>query len=373
MDKNPRLSGKKPLVIHVVTSLDFGGVERHMEVIGKVLSHARFRYLFVAIGDGGAAEKKLQALDADLLCLGKKTKIASPGAIYALLKLFRRERPVVVHTHGAEANFHGLLAARVANVSVRIGEEIGIPSHSELARRVFRYVYSTAHCVIGISQAVTDWLIESGEANSENAIRIYNPVDLPEPRLKRDLSDEVFQIGFVGRLEPVKNPKVLLEVLGILQSKGISAELWLIGDGSERDLIETYIHEHGLENRVHLLGYQDDPSKFIRRCHVYIQPSLSEGFGLAIVEAMGCGLPVIATATGGVPEIVQDGITGWIIENHDVETITTALLKAWQLGSDQLLEMGKRARGSVANRFEPINYLAQLETLYSNMGNQIDQ
>lgn len=83
-----------------------------------------------------------------------------------------------------------------------------------------------------------------------------------------------------------------------------------------------------------------------------------------MVEAMGCALPVIVTATGGVSEIVQDGVTGWIVEKPDTVSIADALLKAWRIGSDQLFEMGKRARRSVENRFEPVNYLEQLERLY---------
>ncbi|MCI5149053.1 MAG: glycosyltransferase [Candidatus Electrothrix sp. MAN1_4] len=351
------------LVIHVVTSLDFGGVERHMEIIGHMLAHAQFRILFVAIGDGGAAEKKLRNLGANVVYLGQKTKIPSLGALYALLKLFWREKPVVVHTHGAEANFHGLLAARAIHIPVRIGEEIGIPNHSKFAKRIFRYVYSTAHRVIGVSQAVTDWLVESGEVNEKKTVCILNPVQLSGLR-SRKRNDTVFRIGFVGRLEPVKNPKVLLDVFNVLLNKGIPAELWLIGDGTECAAIENRIHKLELQEKIHLLGYRNNPSFFLHQCDIYIQPSLSEGFGLAIVEAMGCGLSVIGTATGGIPEIVRDGVTGWIVEEPNIESLVDALLKAYQLGSDQLFEMGKKAHRSVENRFDPITYLEQLEKLY---------
>lgn len=358
---------KKPLVIHVVTSLDFGGVERHMEIIGHTLAHAQFRVLFVAIGHGGAAEKRLRDFGADVLCLGKKPKIPSLGELYALLKVFWREKPTVVHTHGAEANFHGLLAAKIAQVPVRIGEEIGIPDHSKRTQCVFRYVYNTAHRVIGISQAVTDWLVENGEVSHKKAVRIFNPVQLPALQVRKIQKNNIFRVGFVGRLEPIKNPKILLEVLKILLSKNVPAELWLIGDGTERAAIESRVYELELQEQVHLFGYQNNPSSFLCRCDVYVQPSLSEGFGLAVVEAMGCGLPVIATATGGVPEIVQDGVTGWIVKKPDAISLADALLKAWRLGSDRLFEIGKKARQSVENRFDPIAYLEQLENLYIDL------
>lgn len=352
------------LVIHVVTSLDFGGVERHMEVIAGVLDHAQLRHMFVALGSGGAVESKLRSLGADVRCLGQKTSIPSLSALQALLRLFRRERPLAVHTHGAEANFHGLLAAWIAGVPARIGEEIGIPSHSTLARQIFRLVYKTAHRVIGISQSVTDWLVTSGEVSRNRAMRIYNPVQLPALNEHAPLASDVFRIGFVGRLEAVKNPLGLLDAFGTLADSGVACELWFIGDGSERAELQQRISKRGLTKKVKLFGYQSDPAPLVRQCHVYVQPSLSEGFGLALVEAMGCGLPVIATAVGGAPEIIDHGETGWLLPQASPELIAASLEGAWRLGPEKLREMGLRARKSVEGRFEPARYLAQIETLY---------
>lgn len=356
-----------PLVIHVVTSLDFGGVERHMEVIAGVLEHARLRHVFVALGRGGAVESRLRDLGADVRCLGQKTHIPSLSALRALLRLFLAERPLAVHTHGAEANFHGLLAAWIARVPVRIGEEIGIPSHSALARQIFRLVYKLANRVIGISQSVTDWLIASGEVSQDKAMRIYNPVQLPALNEHAPLAHDVFRIGFVGRLEAVKNPLALLDAFGALADSGVACELWFVGDGSERAELEQRIAQRGQTNKVRLWGYQSDPAPLIKKCHVYVQPSLSEGFGLALVEAMGCGLPVIATAVGGAPEIIDPGKTGWLLSQATPELIAASLKEAWRLGPEKLREMGSRARESVEGRFEPDTYLAQVETLYQQL------
>ena len=356
-----------PLVIHVVTSLDFGGVERHMEVIASVLDHAQQRHMFVALGRGGAVESTLRGLGADVRCLGQQTSIPSLGALKALLRLLRHERPLAIHAHGAEANFHGLLAAWLTRVPVRIGEEIGIPSHSNLARRVFRLVYGTAHRVIGISQSVTDWLVASGEVSQNKAIRIYNPVQLPALNEHIRLAHDVFRIGFVGRLEAVKNPLALLEAFDTLVGSGVPCELWFVGDGSERAVLEQRISERCLAGKVRVFGYQSDPAHLIRQCHVYVQPSLSEGFGLALVEAMGCGLPVISTAVGGAPEIIDHGKTGWLLPQASPELIATSLREAWRLGPEKLREMGLRARKSVEGRFEPVGYLAQIETLYRQL------
>lgn len=361
------VSTGKPLVIHVLTSLDFGGVERHMEVIASVLEHARMRHLFVAIGQGGATEVKLRAMGVEVICLGEKPGIPSFGAFIALWRFFSRERPQFIHTHGAEANFHGLLAAWLARVPVRIGEEIGIPSHGRKARWIFRGVYGTAHRVIGISQAVTQWLIANREAPQHKAVLIYNPVQLPALSQSHTLPYDFFRIGFVGRLEPVKNPLALLDAFGALLSDGHSCELWFIGDGSERDALEQRISERGLAEKVRLFGYQPDPASWVGQCHVYVQPSLSEGFGLALVEAMGCGVPVISTAVGGAPEIIEHGETGWLLPQASSELLAAALKAAQQLGPEKLRQMGLRARKSVEGRFEPVHYLERIEALYEQL------
>jgi glycosyltransferase involved in cell wall biosynthesis len=367
MDGKLPVKAGLPLVIHVLTSLDFGGVERHMEVIAGVLGHAHMRHMFVAIGRGGAGEVKLRTLGANALCLGKRTNIPSFSALRALFTLFLRERPVVVHAHGAEANFHGLLAAWLARVPVRIGEEIGIPSHSPKAKRIFRLVYGAAHRVIGVSRVVTEWLVENREVPVGKALRVDNPVRLPPVRLDGGPKSDFFRIIFVGRLEPVKNPSGLLAGFSRLLAQGISAELWFVGDGSERSALEQSVAELALGEKVRFFGFQKNPENFIHQCHIVAQPSLSEGFSLGLVEAMACGVPVVSTAVGSAPEIVQEGETGWLLSRPDPELIAAALKDAWQLGAETLQEMGLRARASVEGRFEPAHYLDRIEALYREL------
>jgi glycosyltransferase involved in cell wall biosynthesis len=352
------------VVLHIVTSLDFGGIESHMEVIARNLSYAKMRHVFVAIGPGGMTTAKMRIQGVDFLCLGQNIGIPSLSAFGGLIKLFWRERPLVVHTHGAEANFHGLIAAWLARVPVRIGEEVGIPSHSNEAKKVFRLVYSAAHRVIGVSQSVTDWLVSSREVPSCKAVRVYNPVDLPKLDEAVVAPENVFRIGFVGRLEAVKNSLALLNAFIELHDSGTPCELWIVGDGSERVELERRVGEMKLAHKVRFFGYQVDPASFVRQCHVYVQPSLSEGFGLALVEAMGCGVPVIATAVGGAPEIISHGKNGWLLPQASSEAIFITLKGAWALGPKELREIGLRARESVESRFEPINYIERIEALY---------
>lgn len=359
----PALPSFAPRIIHLLTSLNYGGVEKRMEILAEQ-PEAEMQHFFCAIGAGGATERYLKTLGVPVQCLHQPARIPSPAAILALFRLFRRLRPTVVHSHGAEANFHGLIAARLAGVPVRIGEEIGIPSHSGRARWVFRQLYRTAHCVIGMSSAVTGWLVENGEVPIDKAVRVYNPVKLPVACHAQAVTPGTLRIGYVGRLEAVKNPLALVEAAALLLARGVPVELWLIGEGRERERIEAVIHAQGLDERVRLLGYQQTPDEYVRQCHVYVQPSLSEGFSIALVEAMGCGVPVIATAVGSAPEIVDPGNTGWLLPEATPAAIAAALEEAWRLGPQRLRAMGRRARNAVEGRFEPAHYRIRLETLY---------
>lgn len=357
-------------ISNIFTSLDFGGVESHAVTINKNDTD-KTKHSFIAINKGGKAAEVIKDNDGNVTLLEQNASIPSLKAILSLYKNFKVESPDVVHTRGAEANFHGLIAARLAGVPVRIGEEIGIPNHSAKAKMMFKFSYLFANKVIGVSEAVTHWLVESGEVSMNKAVTIYNPVIIPKPRTNDSIRQGKFRICFVGRLEPVKNPLALVDALAIVIDQGIDAELSIVGDGSQKQLLIDRAQELNISDRVALHGFQDKPDYYIRQSHVYVQPSISEGFGLALVEAMGCAVPVIATAVGGAPEIINDGHTGWLIHKTDAKTIAEKLVEVLKMPEDTLIDIGLAGRRSIETRFEPAVYMKELESLYINELNKV--
>ena len=357
-------------VSNIFTSLDFGGVESHAVTINKNDTD-KTKHSFIAINKGGKAAEVIKGNDGNVTLLEKNASIPSLRAILSLYKNFKAENPDVVHTRGAEANFHGLIAARLAGVPVKIGEEIGIPNHSAKAKMIFKFSYLFANKVIGVSEAVTHWLVESGEVSMDKAVTIYNPVIIPKPRTNDSITQDRFRICFVGRLEPVKNPLALVDALAIVIDQDIDAELSIVGDGSQKQLLIDRAQELNISDRVVLHGFQDKPDDYIRQSHVYVQPSISEGFGLALVEAMGCAVPVIATAVGGAPEIINDGHTGWLIHKTDAKTIAEKLVEVLKMPEDMLIDIGFAGRLSIETRFEPAVYMKEIESLYINELNKV--
>jgi len=357
-------------IVNVFSSLDFGGVESRACIINRYGEN----HSFVAISKGGMAERNIAEYGGDVTILSCSSKICSSSAIFKLYFFFLKAKPDVVHCRGAEANFHGLLAAWLARVPVRIAEEIGIPSHGKTAKIIFGFVYTFAHRIVAISDSVKTWLVKSGEVKEQRVVRIYNPVDLDIVNNEPDIypKSNKFKIGFVGRLEKVKNPLSLIEAVRILNDKGVPIELYLVGDGSLKGACESLVSKLKLNSKVKIIGYSPDPCSYVSRCDLYVQPSLSEGFGLALVEAMGCGVPVLATAVGGAPEIITHNVTGWLVEDSSPSSLANAIYNIW-INREGLAEVGKKGFESVKNRFEPQKYISELDSLYFSILNSDGQ
>ncbi|WP_348678601.1 glycosyltransferase [Alcanivorax profundi] len=355
-------------VIHIFTSLDFGGVETHALTVARNAHCSNNEIYFCALGSGGAVSNELEKLGFPVYCLNCSGKIPDIEVIYNLLGLLARIKPGVVHCHGSEANFHGLISAWLCRVPVRIGEEIGIPRHSRLAKLVFKMVYVFSHRVIGISDAVRDWLVNSSEVPARKAVKIYNPVELIfTERLSSERREyDVFKVGYVGRLEEVKNPLALIRSVALLKEKNVPVKLFVVGDGSQMESCIALCSDLSLIDEVELVGYSNNPRSYVSQCDIYVQPSLSEGFGIALVEAMGCGVPVLATKVGGAPEIIDHGKTGWLVDYSDPVSLCDSLYQIWNQ-RENLTEIGECAKESVRGRFEPENYMVELDNLYSGL------
>jgi glycosyltransferase involved in cell wall biosynthesis len=353
-------------ILHVLTSLKFGGVESQMLLVAKNSSNSVWEHGFCALGESGVLLNNLKTLDAQVHALNCKVKIPSASAILSLWLYFRRVKPTVVHLHGAEANFHGTIAARFAGIPVVIAEEIGIPRHSRRARKVFSWIYRRCDQVVAISQAVKDEIITMGEADSSKITVIYNPFEQQSFRAVPLLNGRLV-LGFVGRLETVKNPIAAVEAIQILRDRGLNPLLRIIGEGSLRGDLERRITDLRLENHVVLCGFHPRPFELLQDCHFYLQPSLTEGFGLAICEAMSAGIPVIASAVGGAPEIIDHGKTGWLLEQPSPENLATTIEKAAKICPKSLASMGQNASAAVNEKFNVTAYLQSCDSLYNHL------
>ena len=349
-------------ILRLTTLLDFGGQEKKYISFTEKPELLKHHYVFAAIGFGGNAEALLRKRGFEVHILNRNFSIRNLSNIWSLYRFIRKVKPDIVHTAAAEANFHGIIAAKIAGVKIIIGEEIGIPNHSSLAQKIFALVYSWAHKVICVSQSVKDQLVKTGEIPAHNGEVIYNPVSVPQKHETE--CPEKFNIVYVGRLEKVKNVESLVRAFSHLRNDDL--QLTIIGDGRERQNLETLVKEIKLSDNVIFEGFQSDPGKYLSTADLYVLPSYSEGFGIAAVEAMFLQVPVVATNVGGVPEFINDGENGWLFNPHSVTDLTTKLEQIIALDEETRKQIGKKGFVEVTERFTVEKYIQNLEKLYES-------
>lgn len=356
----------KTKVIRITTRLNFGGVERDFELHAKFHNQSDYELIIVALENGGRAEEFIKRCGIRVIILNlKSSRIPSLAAIRKLMRLIREEKPQVIHTSCAEGNFHGLIAGWLTGVRVRVGEEIGIPSHSRLARFVFRLVYGTAHSVIGISKAVASYLT-THEVSARKIEMVYYPIDTTAVTPPRKKSGGPIVFATVCRLEEVKNLPILLSLLHEIRKRHPekSFNLWLLGDGSLRDDLVRRTEELGLTDAVKFYGYVDNPQQIIVDADAFFLPSWTEGFGLACIEAIQCNLPVLVSRSGGMMEYITDGVNGYLFDPASLDELLAKTESLLALTPDELLKLKERATATIYELFSPEKYLSELKRVY---------
>jgi glycosyltransferase involved in cell wall biosynthesis len=208
-------------------------------------------------------------------------------------------------------------------------------------------------------------------ADPAKTVVIPNGVDLPgaaglmDKRTARQalgLPVEGVLVGSVARLDPVKRLDVLLEALVRVEG----ARAFVVGYGSEEQRLTEMARELGLGDRIHFAGYQQDVWPWLAACDVFVLSSDWEGMPNAVLEAMGAGLPVAATAAGGTPDVVVDGVTGLLVSPGDAVALAAALDRLVQDG-DLRRSMGAAGRQRVEEQFSAQRMVERTQALYTEM------
>lgn len=324
-------------------------------------------HVVIVLGLSGRVAAYLESQGIEVICLNQNPRIPNLFLLSNLYMLFRQRQFDVVHTSGAEANFHGILAARLAGVKTRIGEEIGFPKHHLAWRFIFKFIYSQATKVIVISEAVKKKLIALGELGDGKAKVVYNPAQLPsELRFPKEKKTYLTFV-MVCRLTPIKNIPAAIEAFASLEPSFQNRyKLLIVGDGEQKVLLEKKVAEMGFEKKVTFCGYQANVSDFLNQSDVFLIPSFSEGSSVALTEAMLYGLPSIVTSVGGASEIIGSSGSAVLVDPNSIPEISNAIEYFLTLPASELAMMGARAKQYAGTHFSPQKYARDLLTLYKN-------
>lgn len=355
-------------VVRVINSLGYGGIERVYEIVAKYYVGPKSDLIFVALGDGGPTATIISNLGYEVIVLGMQSRIPNFQLVIRLTRLLGKLKPDVVHSCGAEGNFHGQIAAWLARVPVRIAEEIGMPSQGKLARRIFGMVYRFSSAVIAVAATVAAFLEQSNGVDKKKLTIIYNPVD--SERFTGIIRQETKQFVFLSvcRLHPIKNLRSLLRAFASLSNRGNLA-LWIVGDGEERGPLEALALELGITSQISFMGYHSDPSPYFAKASAFVLPSFSEGHPVSMIEAMTARIPVVVTRVGGASELVIDGDNGFLLDPNDLQNITAKLSAVSSMPEEARRAMAAKAAEMVSQRFTPSSYFESINSLYSRLLN----
>jgi sugar transferase (PEP-CTERM/EpsH1 system associated) len=256
-----------------------------------------------------------------------------PMLVWRLIRLLRRERPDVVHSHTWGTLCEGYVATRLAGVRHFVHGEHGTLELRPRNLPIQRWVWSRADRVLSVSSKLADRMTREVGFPRNRVQVVRNGADLmkfgviprAEARESLGIPDTEFIIGTVGRLVPVKDHETLFAALVHLRNAGIKCLALVAGEGPLRSELEGRARALDLGSTLRFLGNRDDVERVLAMLDVFVLSSVSEGLPNTILEAMASGLPVVSTHVGGVEELVEDGKTGMLVPSKNPEMLAEAV------------------------------------------------
>lgn len=358
---------QRPLVAHIIHKLEVGGLQNGVVNLINHMPADRIRHVIICMTDYTDFAERIQRPDVEVHALHKKEG-KDLGVLKRLYTLLRQLKPDLVHTRNLTA-LEGQLSAFAARIPCRIHGEHGWDSFDpdgtnkkyRLYRKLFRPL---VHRYIPMSKHLQAYLSGPIGVPEWKLRQLYNGVDVarfqPDFESNTRLPNGFFSepenilIGTVGRMHGVKDQvtltKAFIQLCQQSERAKAHARLVMIGDGPLRGECQTLLDKAHLSDKAWLPGSRNDIPNILQALDVFVLPSTNEGISNTILEAMASGLPVVATDTGGNPELVKNGEHGAIVPVADPQAMATAL-EHYVVDEDMRLQHAKQARLVAELRF----------------------
>jgi sugar transferase (PEP-CTERM/EpsH1 system associated) len=364
----------RPLVMHVIHRLDFGGLENGLVNLVNQMPEQTFRHAIVALsGVNAAFATRIRRNDVEVVPLGKRAG-KDVRAYAAMFAAIRRARPAILHTRNLGTIDMQWVAA-LAGVPFRIhgehGWEAGDPQgRSPKSLRIRRACRPVIHRYVPMSRDIARWLGSCVGVEASKIRQLYSGVDTerfrPGPGSGEGRVDATLTVGTVGRLDPVKHQAALVRALASLRPSYPHLRLLIVGDGPERVPLASLAESLGVADAVELAGPLLEVEDSLRRMDVFVLPSINEGISNTILEAMATGLPVVAGRVGGNPELVVDGVTGTLYEPGDGGGLVSAV-SSYLADAHRRRQHGRAGRERIVQNFSLEAMVQRYQALYEEL------
>ncbi len=306
-----------------------------------------------------------------------KLRFHNLSLLQRLKSLMDEEQTHVVNCQQHRSTPIGVLASLLSDNKPSVVSTLhGLGFARTLRRKLLNwFLYKQIFRVIGISQGVSQDILSSNWGLAEaKVVTVQNGLvfdrflhDEPKDVSRASVLPEkmnAFWFGTVGRLSEVKNHRHLISAFSGVSQQLPDAILVIAGSGEMEQGLRRQVTEAGLDDRVIFLGYRDDIARVLNCFNVFLLPSLREGFGLAMLEAMASRLPVIASRVGGIPEIIGNQDFGIMIDPQKTEELEAAMKRMAELPESQLKELGELARRRALEGFTAERMIADYQRVY---------
>lgn len=364
---------ERPRLCIVVGQLARGGLEKQAYLIATGLSRRGFEVTVVSLSAGGVWADALTAAGVPLVQL-KRRRHFDLGRLVDLVAVFREVRPDLVYAFNHPTTVYARLAGLAASVPLLITGERGIYMN-RVQGFLERILARVTECVICNADAIRRDLVERIGIQSRKVITVRNGIE-PRPeggvearlsaRMLLGIPEGSFVVGTVGHFEDEKNLPMLVDVARLARDSGLDVRFCIIGDGSRKHAIASMIHDLALDDLFVLAGERPNAADFLPAFDVFVLTSGYEGLPNAVMEAMAAALPCVCTDAGGCRELVEEGVTGFLVPPGDAAAMANILK---QLAGEQRLRatLGASGRARIVNEFSLERLLSQTEAIFQNL------
>ena len=362
-------------ILQICSAREIGGGERHLADLARTLAH-RGHEVFAALTPGSPVRSELASLsDANIIELPMRNALSLRSG-FKLARFVRAQKIEIVHAHLARDYPLAALAAGRSAAGLVLTRHVLFP-----LSKVHRLTLSRTSRVIAVSHAVAESVRAQNIFSPDKIVTIHNGIDLERFEQRKSGTgvppvDHAgrLRVGMVGHLAPIKGQEDFVRAAAIVCRARDNVDFIIAGEdksagGENRASLEKLIRELGLNNRVQLLGWIDDVASLLGRLDVFVSPARSEPFGLSIVEAMAAGVPVVATASEGAREILDENQTGRMASIGDEAGLARAIIELLDNSSERK-RLAHAAQRAVRERFSLERMVDLTEQVYQEIVGQ---
>jgi len=358
------MENNKIRVLQLIDSLAIGGAERMSVNLANALAEEGVESFLCATRRGGALKPMIAP--AVRTCILHKRSSLDPKALYRLIRFIRKNGITVIHAHSSSF-LTAILVKPFTGAKVVWHDHNGERSNKSKMNRVLILVSFFFDGVISVNEKLAQWSRNNLHLPEEKVIYLPNFATLtPQNHALNLPGDKESRIVCLANLREQKDHMTLLKAFKTAWEKEPTWHLLLVGDDREdaysRDL-KAYIVHNGLEKYVHILGSRNDSADILLASTIGVLSSLSEGLPVALLEYGLAGLPVVTTAVGQCPEVLQEGRYGKVVPPQDPEALSTALLELMRQEKSREL-LGKAFQRHMMDRYSQKSVVSRVMTLY---------